>query len=53
MDNEGATAGKYSVKAIPTTVIVGRDGTIQNLFVGLPGDDKLDGAIDAALAKGK
>jgi DsbE subfamily thiol:disulfide oxidoreductase len=53
MDNEGAAAAKYSIKAIPTTVIVGRDGTVQNVFIGLPGDEKLDGAIDAALAKGK
>jgi thiol-disulfide isomerase/thioredoxin len=49
MDATGAVAQQYQVKAIPTTVIVGRDGKVTTVFIGLPGDEALDAAINAAL----
>lgn len=51
MDQNGAVAGVYRVQGIPTTVIVGKDGTIRNVFVGFGagGEKRLDEAIEAAL----
>jgi thiol-disulfide isomerase/thioredoxin len=53
MDSEGATMNEYQVRGIPTTVVVGRDGVIQNLFIGFGGEKSevaLDKAIEKALA---
>lgn len=49
----GKTMGEYKVQGIPTTVIVGRDGNIKNVFVGFgDGSEKpIDDAVDAALAQ--
>lgn len=53
MDSDGAVMGAYIVNGIPTTVVVGRDGVIKNVFVGFgEGSEKLlDDAITAALAE--
>ena len=49
MDAEGKVGKAYLVTGIPTTVIVGRDGTIKDVFIGFgPNSGK---AIDAAVAK--
>ncbi|HEX8916424.1 MAG TPA: TlpA disulfide reductase family protein [Humisphaera sp.] len=53
MDVAGKAAAAYGVAGIPTTVIVGRDGKVKNVFVGFgEGSEKrLDDAIAAALAE--
>jgi thiol-disulfide isomerase/thioredoxin len=54
MDNDGATAEKYLVQGIPTTVVIDRAGVIQKVFVGF-GDSserQLDDAINALLSGG-
>ena len=38
LDSEGEVAQKYNVVSIPQTVIIGKDGTVKEVFVGL-GDD--------------
>jgi peroxiredoxin len=51
MDQNGKFGKEYHVRGIPTTVIVGRDGTIKNVFIGYGdgSDEKLRAAIDEAL----
>ena len=42
------------VHGIPTTVIVGRDGTIKNVFIGFGGEEsakQIDDAVNEALAE--
>jgi thiol-disulfide isomerase/thioredoxin len=53
MDEKGAVLKAYFVSGIPTTIIVGRDGTVKEAFVGYgDGSDKLlDAAVDKALAE--
>lgn len=54
MDTEAAVLKKYLVSGIPTTFIIGRDGTIKDVFVGYGGDDSakdIDTAVDKALAE--
>jgi peroxiredoxin len=54
MDDTGAILKAYFVSGIPTTVIVGRDGTVKDVFVGYDGDDSakaIDAAVDKALAE--
>jgi thiol-disulfide isomerase/thioredoxin len=44
----------YSVKSIPTTVLIGRDNKVRKVFVGYAGkdqDDMLDKKIDELLAE--
>jgi len=53
MDADGKTLGAYQVQGIPTTVIVGRDGNIANVFVGSGNDANIDAAIEKALAAEK
>lgn len=56
MDTTGETMKAYLVRGIPTTVIVGHDGVIKNVFVGFGGDEsakQLDQAIEAALKAAK
>lgn len=38
MDPEGAVAGEYQANAIPQTVLIGKQGTVQAVHVGLSGD---------------
>jgi peroxiredoxin len=51
LDSAGQVMGNYKVSGIPTTLIIGRDGTIKNVFIGYgPGSDKqIEDALDAAL----
>lgn len=53
IDPQGKFGQLYRVRGIPTTVIVGRDGTIRDVFVGF-GDgsaQQIDRAIEEALAE--
>jgi peroxiredoxin len=55
MDADGKVMKDYLVRGIPTQVIVGRDGTIKNVFVGFGGEEsakKLHDALEAALKEG-
>lgn len=53
MDTDGAVAKTYGVQGIPTTVIVGKGGNVQDVFVGFgPGSaEKMDAAINKALGQ--
>jgi peroxiredoxin len=54
MDEKGATLQHYFVSGIPTTIIVGRDGTVKKTIVGYSGEataKQIDSAINAALAE--
>jgi len=53
MDTQGAAIAAYSVSGIPTTVIIGRDGVVRNVFVGFSDDlgAQVDAAVDKALAE--
>jgi len=54
MDDKGAALQAYLVSGIPTTIVIGRDGTVKDAFVGYGGDDTakaIDAAIDKALAE--
>jgi peroxiredoxin len=49
MDAEGNASKSYLVRGIPTTVIVGRDGTVKKAWVGFD-PDSTAGEIDNAVA---
>jgi thiol-disulfide isomerase/thioredoxin len=51
MDSSGAVMGSYHVEGIPTTIVVGRDGTVSAVFVGFnpDGGKAVDDAVEAAL----
>lgn len=51
LDPEGKFGQLYRVRGIPTTVIVGRDGMIKDVFIGFgPGSaERIDRAIENAL----
>lgn len=56
LDPKGSALQSYLVQGIPTTVVVGRDGTIKNVFVGFGGDSTgqaIDEAVQKALAESK
>ena len=50
-DTDGAVARAYNVEALPTTIIIGRDGNVRNVFVGFADDSvkQVDDAVNAAL----
>jgi peroxiredoxin len=53
MDTDGSVGNHYGVTGIPETVVIGKDGKIQKVFVGY-GDgqeDNIRHAVDAALAQ--
>lgn len=52
LDADGKTMGDYKVQGIPTTIVVGKDGKVAEVFVGIGPDSsaKLDAAIEKALA---
>ena len=54
LDTDAAVAKLYGVEGIPQTVVIGKDGTVRKVIVGLaPDEDKLlNDEIDAA-KKGK
>ena len=51
--DKGKASEAYGVKGIPTTVVVGRDGNVKNVFVGFGegSAERLDKAVEAALAE--
>jgi len=51
MDSDGKTGTAYLVSGIPTTVIVGRDGTIKSVFIGFgpKSAEQIDKAVADAL----
>jgi thiol-disulfide isomerase/thioredoxin len=53
MDTQGTAQSAYGVSGIPTTVIVGRDGMVKNVFVGFSDDlgAQVNAAVDKALAE--
>ncbi|HEY8747704.1 MAG TPA: redoxin domain-containing protein [Tepidisphaeraceae bacterium] len=53
MDKGGEVLGKYLVRGIPTTVVIGRDGVIRKVFIGYGADTgkAVDEAVDAALGE--
>ncbi len=53
-DTDGAVASKYGVRGIPQTVVIGRDGIITDIHVGLSlnFDGKLRSAVEEALQSG-
>lgn len=53
MDADGKAMAEYMVSGIPTTVVVGRDGNVKDVFVGFgDGSAKLiDDAVKAALGE--
>jgi len=51
LDSDGATGKKYLANAIPETVIIGKDGVVQKVFVGFGGEDPIREAVDAQMKK--
>ena len=53
VDKDGAVMKKYNVSGIPTTLVIGRDGTVKKAFVGFgPGGEKqIHKAVEDALAE--
>lgn len=53
MDTDGKMGKSYLVRGIPTTVVVGRDGTVSSVFIGFGdgSEKKLDDAVEKALAQ--
>ena len=55
LDKSSSVGGKYLVRGIPTTVVIGRDGKVKKVFVGY--DDGLEeqvrSAVKDALAEAK
>ena len=51
LDDEGKIGNKYHVPPIPATVVVGKDGTVRKVFVGVgpQTERELRDAIDAAM----
>ena len=52
LDLDGSAEQTYKVDGIPTTIVIGRDGTIQHTIVGFGGketEDELNAAIEKAL----
>ena len=50
MDRTGAVGGDYKAASIPTTVVVGRDGKVVRVLVGLHDEaDLRDVLIDAGV----
>ena len=54
MDAGGDVMKSYHVTGIPTTVVIGRDGTVKKAFVGYGPDsaEQIKAAVDQALAEG-
>jgi peroxiredoxin len=50
-DSDGSTAQDYSVNALPTTIVIGRDGLIQAVITGWAPDsaDRIEQAVNSAL----
>jgi thiol-disulfide isomerase/thioredoxin len=55
LDSDGKAEQDYDSSALPTTIVIGRDGVVKFVQVGIgPGSDKaIEDAINAALNQGK
>jgi peroxiredoxin len=54
LDTDGSTGRLYRVDGFPTTVLIGRDGLVKNVFVGFApevSEKELSSAINKALAE--
>jgi peroxiredoxin len=54
MDSDAAVSNGYLLAGIPTTVVVGRDGVIRDVFIGFDpasSEQAIDTAVDKALAE--
>jgi thiol-disulfide isomerase/thioredoxin len=49
LDLQGETGQAYGANAIPETVIIGKDGKVKKVMIGLHPEEELAKAIDAAL----
>ena len=49
LDSAGETGKAYGANAIPETVIIGKDGTVKKVMVGLHDQADLEKAIDEEL----
>ena len=49
LDSTGETGKAYGANAIPETVIIGKDGTVKKVMVGLHPQEELEKAIDEVL----
>jgi peroxiredoxin len=54
LDSEGATAEKYWVHGIPTTLVIDRNGVVRRVFIGFgdTSERELDDAVQAVLSGG-
>lgn len=54
LDSDGAVMTSYRVRVIPTSIIIGRQGIVESVFVGYGprSEQQLDWAIQAALKGG-
>ena len=50
-DEGYAAQGAYEVQHIPTVVVIGREGDIRFVESGVPSEDRLTAALDAALQR--
>jgi thiol-disulfide isomerase/thioredoxin len=55
LDEDGSVGQAYGATSIPTTIIIGKDGTVQAVHVGIPADtsqlaDQLRNELDTLLA---
>jgi TolA-binding protein/peroxiredoxin len=54
MDEKGELSKAYKVTGIPTTVVIGRDGVVRDVFVGYGGEasgKEIEAAVEKALAE--
>ena len=49
--DEGAVNHEYRVKVLPTMVLVGKDGNVDRVFIGMTSKSTLADAMNAALAR--
>jgi peroxiredoxin/outer membrane lipoprotein-sorting protein len=45
LDTDGAVAQKYKASAIPETVVIGKDGTVKQVFVGSGNEDAIKALV--------
>jgi len=48
LDRDGKVGGAYGAASIPLTVVVGRDGKVAQVLIGLHPEEDLVGALRAA-----
>jgi thiol-disulfide isomerase/thioredoxin len=49
--DDGTANALYKVRALPTVVVIGRDGAVRNTFIGPPGRAQLASALRAAIGE--